>query len=125
MSEDCLFLNIYSPNLKGSLPVLFWMHGGAWSIGEICLVISRPMSKVNECLFYTRLCQRVNEFLFYIRLCQRVNECLFYTRLCQRVNECLFYIRLCQRVNECLFIHAYVQKYVYYIKVYTIKLQIL
>lgn len=27
-SEDCLYLNIRSPDLEGSLPVMLWMHGG-------------------------------------------------------------------------------------------------
>jgi carboxylesterase type B len=37
-SEDCLFLNVYSPKLPGigsapKLPVLFWLHGGSYTIG--------------------------------------------------------------------------------------------
>jgi para-nitrobenzyl esterase len=34
-SEDCLFLNIYSPGLDNALrPVMVWIHGGAFSIGS-------------------------------------------------------------------------------------------
>lgn len=34
-SEDCLFLNIYSPGLDASRrPVMVWIHGGAFSIGS-------------------------------------------------------------------------------------------
>jgi para-nitrobenzyl esterase len=39
-NEDCLYLNVYTPNLgngKGHakhLPVMFWIHGGALSSGE-------------------------------------------------------------------------------------------
>ncbi|XP_026744533.1 esterase B1-like [Trichoplusia ni] len=33
-SEDCLFLNVYSPNLNGSLPVIVWIHGGAFLFGS-------------------------------------------------------------------------------------------
>ncbi|XP_047111972.1 juvenile hormone esterase [Schistocerca piceifrons] len=32
-SEDCLYLNVFTPALKGSLPVMFWIHGGGWISG--------------------------------------------------------------------------------------------
>ena len=36
MSEDCLFLNVYTPkNSDGkSLPVMLWIHGGSWQHGH-------------------------------------------------------------------------------------------
>ncbi|KAK5645312.1 hypothetical protein RI129_006612 [Pyrocoelia pectoralis] len=34
-SEDCLFLNVYTPSLIGPLkPVMFWIHGGGYLIGS-------------------------------------------------------------------------------------------
>lgn len=34
-SEDCLFLNVYSPsNATGLLPVLVWIHGGGYGAGN-------------------------------------------------------------------------------------------
>lgn len=33
MSEDCLYLSIYSPDVQGSYPVMFWIHGGAYMNG--------------------------------------------------------------------------------------------
>ena len=32
-SEDCLYLDVYSPNVSQSLPVLFYIHGGAYEYG--------------------------------------------------------------------------------------------
>ena len=37
--EDCLYLNIYTPHLPGggvglNLPVIFWIHGGAFCLGD-------------------------------------------------------------------------------------------
>lgn len=35
MSEDCLFLNVFTPkNVNGRLPVMVWIHGGALITGE-------------------------------------------------------------------------------------------
>jgi para-nitrobenzyl esterase len=33
ISEDCLFLNIYSPAASGRRPVVVWVHGGAFIMG--------------------------------------------------------------------------------------------
>jgi para-nitrobenzyl esterase len=34
-SEDCLFLNVWTPSLKSApLPVIVWIHGGAYRIGS-------------------------------------------------------------------------------------------
>ncbi len=34
-SEDCLYLNVYTPALDGARrPVLFWIHGGAFTMGS-------------------------------------------------------------------------------------------
>ena len=32
-SEDCLYLDVYSPNVSLSLPVLFYIHGGGYEYG--------------------------------------------------------------------------------------------
>ena len=33
VSEDCLTLNVWAPEDAAGLPVLFWIHGGAYQIG--------------------------------------------------------------------------------------------
>jgi para-nitrobenzyl esterase len=33
-SEDCLYVNIWSPDPKASLPVVVWFHGGAFLMGS-------------------------------------------------------------------------------------------
>ncbi len=33
-SEDCLYLNIWTPDENGSRPVMVWLHGGAWRTGR-------------------------------------------------------------------------------------------
>jgi len=33
-SEDCLFLNVYAPKNAKNLPVLVWIHGGGYGLGN-------------------------------------------------------------------------------------------
>lgn len=33
-SEDCLFLNVYAPPNAKNLPVLVWIHGGGYGLGN-------------------------------------------------------------------------------------------
>jgi para-nitrobenzyl esterase len=32
-SEDCLYLDVFSPSLEAELPVIVWIHGGGWATG--------------------------------------------------------------------------------------------
>jgi para-nitrobenzyl esterase len=32
--EDCLYLNVWTPDLAGRRPVMVWLHGGAWRTGR-------------------------------------------------------------------------------------------
>lgn len=33
-NEDCLYLNVYAPANAQNLPVLVWIHGGGYGLGE-------------------------------------------------------------------------------------------
>jgi len=33
-TEDCLFLNVYAPVNASNLPVLVWIHGGGYGLGN-------------------------------------------------------------------------------------------
>lgn len=37
VSEDCLYLNVWTPSLTGNLPVIVWLHGGALTRGSAAL----------------------------------------------------------------------------------------
>ncbi|KZS94245.1 alpha/beta-hydrolase [Sistotremastrum niveocremeum HHB9708] len=72
-SEDCLFLNIWRPaNLKQSaaLPVLFWIHGGAYTTGassdpntDPTILIQRSQA-IGKPIIFVSTNYRVNTFGF-------------------------------------------------------------
>lgn len=37
LSEDCLYLNVWTPRLKAKLPVIVWIHGGALTRGSAAI----------------------------------------------------------------------------------------
>ncbi len=54
-SEDCLYLNVFVPqNSKNKkLPVFFWIHGGALSVGSSNDYDPVPLAKIGECVVVT------------------------------------------------------------------------
>nr|XP_056718218.1 fatty acyl-CoA hydrolase precursor, medium chain-like [Euleptes europaea] len=44
MSEDCLYLNVFTPDTKGNFPVMVWIHGGGLEIGGSFLYEASPLS---------------------------------------------------------------------------------
>lgn len=47
-SEDCLFLNVYSPNLSGSRAVMVFIHGGGFNNGNGDTFFYGPEPLINE-----------------------------------------------------------------------------
>ncbi|XP_070552104.1 carboxylesterase 1E-like [Ptychodera flava] len=53
-SEDCLFLNVYAPQTQSeSLPVMVWIHGGAFLVGSGSLYDSLPLSAIGNVIVVT------------------------------------------------------------------------
>ncbi|XP_020845070.1 carboxylesterase 3 isoform X2 [Phascolarctos cinereus] len=51
VSEDCLYLNIYTPasrHKKDKLPVMFWIHGGSLAIGGASSLDGSPLSAYED-----------------------------------------------------------------------------
>jgi len=71
--EDCLYLNVYVPttNKKGPLPVMFYVHGGAFVEGDGTVnlygperfldkdVVSRPHTKISDAPFISSPCSKL------------------------------------------------------------------
>lgn len=49
LSEDCLYLNIWSPAADGQRrPVLFWIHGGAFSTGTGAAYVGSELAELGD-----------------------------------------------------------------------------
>ncbi|XP_015266578.1 PREDICTED: pyrethroid hydrolase Ces2e-like isoform X2 [Gekko japonicus] len=47
-SEDCLYLNIFTPDTKGQLPVMVWIHGGALKVGGASIYDGSALSAYED-----------------------------------------------------------------------------
>uniref|UniRef100_A0A6P7GIH5 Carboxylic ester hydrolase n=1 Tax=Diabrotica virgifera virgifera TaxID=50390 RepID=A0A6P7GIH5_DIAVI len=63
-SEDCLFLNVITPNLTGRHPVLVWVHGGAFLNGNGSLVDYSPELLVEKGIVVVGIQYRLGAFGF-------------------------------------------------------------
>lgn len=55
-SEDCLTLNVYTPGVDTrKRPVLFWIHGGAFTVGSACQPIydGGPLAELGDAVVVT------------------------------------------------------------------------
>ncbi|XP_078243249.1 fatty acyl-CoA hydrolase precursor, medium chain [Pogona vitticeps] len=44
VSEDCLYLNVFTPDLKAKLPVMVWIHGGGLIVGAASMLDGSALS---------------------------------------------------------------------------------
>lgn len=63
-SEDCLFLNVYTPDLKRSHAVMFWIHGGAFMSGNGNSLLYGPGPLVSENVVLVTINHRYSAFGF-------------------------------------------------------------
>ncbi|XP_060110422.1 fatty acyl-CoA hydrolase precursor, medium chain-like [Heteronotia binoei] len=52
-SEDCLYLNVYTPDTKGQLPVMVWIHGGALEMGGASMYDGSALSAYEDVVVVT------------------------------------------------------------------------
>nr|XP_023024430.1 venom carboxylesterase-6-like [Leptinotarsa decemlineata] len=69
MSEDCLFLNVYTPmkpgnGEKASLSVLFWIHGGAYFFGSGAYQYYNPKFFIDAGIVVVTINYRLGPFGF-------------------------------------------------------------
>jgi para-nitrobenzyl esterase len=61
-SEDCLTLNVLSPDSPGEKPVMVYIHGGAYSVGSPPAVPNRGINFVRRGIVHVTLNYRLNAF---------------------------------------------------------------
>lgn len=70
-SEDCLYLNVFTPQLptaceKGKLkPVMVWIHGGGFTSGSSKAIIYGPEFLITEDVVLVTINYRLNIFGFF------------------------------------------------------------
>ncbi|KAG5668697.1 hypothetical protein PVAND_016626 [Polypedilum vanderplanki] len=62
--EDCLFLNVYTTDVTGNLPVLFWIYGGAYILGDGNTLIYGPDELMKENIVVVTFNYRLSVFGF-------------------------------------------------------------
>jgi para-nitrobenzyl esterase len=67
LSEDCLYLNVWTPKLgtRERLPVLFWIHGGAYIFGAGGLALYDGESLANRGAVFVSINYRLGQLGFF------------------------------------------------------------
>ncbi|CAH0547347.1 unnamed protein product [Brassicogethes aeneus] len=63
-SEDCLYLNVYTPNLTQNLPVMVWIYGGAFINGDGSKEQQNPENILEEDVVVVHINYRLGIFGF-------------------------------------------------------------
>ncbi|KAK9719902.1 Carboxylesterase family [Popillia japonica] len=63
-SEDCLYLNVFTPNLDKSLPVIVWIHGGSFAVIYTNNTLSGVDFFIDEELVFVTVHYRLGPFGF-------------------------------------------------------------
>ena len=85
LSEDCLFLNIFMPDVKDvetqvPRPVLFWIHGGSWIHGYGSSPIYNGRHFVKEesvivvTINYSQLAIKLLTFTGFVKICYKIEK---------------------------------------------------
>ena len=62
--EDCLFLNVYTPDVNGSLAVMVWLHGGGYLLGDGNTLVYGPDLLMRENIVVVTLNSRLGALGF-------------------------------------------------------------
>ncbi|CAG9761134.1 unnamed protein product [Ceutorhynchus assimilis] len=63
-SEDCLHLNVYTPNVTGNFPVIVWIFGGGFSIGGADYDTYAPDFLLDRDIIFVAMNYRLGAFGF-------------------------------------------------------------
>ena len=60
-NEDCLFLSVYAPSNASNLPVLVYIHGGGYGLGDGTLDMSAIINANNKGFIGVAIQYRVSD----------------------------------------------------------------
>ncbi|XP_060530356.1 carboxylic ester hydrolase-like [Cylas formicarius] len=63
-SEDCLYINVYTPQINANLPVMVWIYGGSFKSGMANFSIYNPENFLEENVVFVSFNYRVGIFGF-------------------------------------------------------------
>ncbi|XP_045467758.1 juvenile hormone esterase-like [Harmonia axyridis] len=68
-SEDCLYLNVFTPCLNPSvpLPVIFWIHGGYFLVGNGKMILGEPDLFIDKDVIFVSMNYRLGVFGYLSR----------------------------------------------------------